>query len=133
METQRGILSCQDGHCAPLLCKYLTYKEWKRNGLTPFLFLFIYLSFVSTLPIRNGNSIIFSECYLKLLAVSTLPIRNGNCCHFFVLLCSIVKVSTLPIRNGNRIFCNGLTPFLFLFIYSKYLTYKEWKHLDLLP
>ena len=91
---------------------------------------------VSTLPIRNGNTtslffFIRTPCkYLTYkewkqiiflildpfwVKVSTLPIRNGNL--------RDRTVSTLPIRNGNSVSLH-----LQMLQYSKYLTYKEWKH-----
>ena len=83
-----------------VFCKYLIYKEWKRNRKraatrqAP--------KSVSTLPIRNGNPPIIAASAFASAAVSTLPIRNGNS---YDLVPSgqwvYPEVSTLPIRNGN--------------------------------
>ena len=57
--------------------KYLTYKEWKQDGMIRNYY--IHINEVSTLPIRNGNENFDSERALATAApVSTLPIRNGN-------------------------------------------------------
>ena len=58
--------------------KYLTYKEWKLYWLSPFsMVISKTLRSVSTLPIRNGNSVAWC-CVRLTILVSTLPIRNGN-------------------------------------------------------
>ena len=58
---------------------------------------------VSTLPIRNGNSIgiVLHLLENRFFPVSTLPIRNGNAIALKEPLTKICNVSTLPIRNGN--------------------------------
>ena len=81
-------------------CKYLTYKEWKREN--------------------NQKNIKFhSTCkYLTYKEWKQYPDDVKSCNHP-----TIRHVSTLPIRNGNKhcIDCSILHPL------RKYLTYKEWK------
>ena len=83
---------------------------------------------MSTLPIRNGNTVVLIIAMLAII-VSTLPIRNGNYSktqHYPYLLNNRQYVSTLPIRNGN--FCACFLPFFITLVgNSEYLTYKEWK------
>ena len=83
------------------------------------------LHYVSTLPIRNGNSKNSRGFITPLYSVSTLPIRNGNV-SVLIYPSGSVTVSTLPIRNGNAQAWFPLESLAWLA--RKYLTYKEWKH-----
>ena len=105
-------------------------------------------SYVSTLPIRNGNHVYPTKIgvHWKSMLVSTLPIRNGKLYNLFFVVAMFCKcltykewkrnalahkglhdssVSTLPIRNGNT---HCLIIGKVKRIKRKYLTYKEWKH-----
>ena len=74
---------------------YPTYEEWKHSPIlnitSPLL--------VLILPMRNGNSKIFSPNSFNIF-VLILPMRNGNYSFWRNSPVSI-QVLILPMRNGN--------------------------------
>ena len=79
--------------------------------------------FVSTLPIRNGNTPFFLLFFIYLSFCKYLTYKEWKQ-NLSVLYFKNCCVSTLPIRNGNS---RRVEPSENLDYESKYLTYKEWK------
>ena len=111
------------------LCKYLTYKEWKRIG--NILVIFYFFSNSKYLTYKEWKLLLFYVQWILQPLCKYLTYKEWK--HSINILFRInnlsLTVSTLPIRNGNL-----CTQYLNIrhqthLTNSKYLTYKEWKPL----